>query len=105
MVEQHDAVRLHPRDLAAELGADRAAGAGHEPICPARVGADALEFHVHRLTTEHVLDAHLAHLPRERAAGLQQLEDGGQRAHGDPACTALTHDGARGSRRGPRGSR
>jgi hypothetical protein len=30
VVDEHDPARLDARDLAAELGADRAAGAGHE---------------------------------------------------------------------------
>ncbi len=80
------------RDLAAQLRADRAAGAGHEHGLPRQVGADALELHVHRLAAEHVLDAHLAHLAGERAARLQQLEHGRQRAHRDAARAALAHD-------------
>ena len=74
-------------------------------VSPAEVGADALELHLHRLAAEHVLDAHLAHLARERAARLQQLEHGRQRAHGDAALAALAHDRARASSRAPRGSR
>ena len=92
VVEQHDPVRLDARDLTAQLRADRAPGAGHEHGAPRQIGADALELHVHRLAAEHVLDAHLAHLARERAAGLQQLEHGRQRAHRDRARAALAHD-------------
>ena len=92
VVEQHDPVRLHAGDLAAQLRADRAAGAGHEHGLPGEVGADALELHLHRLAAEHVLDAHLAHLAGERAASLEQLEHGRQRAHGYPARAALAHD-------------
>ena len=70
-------------------------------ICAGQVGADPLQLHVHRLAAEHVLDADLAHLAGERAARLQQLEDGRQRAHGDARAAALAHDPrARGAGRG-----
>ena len=84
MVEQHDPARPHARDLAAQLRADRAARARHEHRLPGQVGAHPVELHLHRLAAEHVLDAHLAHLARDRGApavGLQQLEHGRQRAH------------------------
>ena len=94
VVHQHDLVRLHARDLPAQLGADRAAGARHEHRLPGQVGAHPLQLHLHRLAAEHVLHAHLAHLPRERrrAAALQQLEHGRQRPHRDAAQAALAHD-------------
>ena len=105
VIEQHDPVGLDARDLAAQLRADRAAGAGHEHRLARQVGADALELHVHGLAAEHVLDAHLAHLPGERAARLQQLEHGRQRAHGDRARAALAHDARARASRARRGSR
>ena len=95
VVDEHDLVRLHARDLAAQLRADRAAGARHEHRLARQVGAHPLQLHLHRLAAEHILDAHLAHLPRERAAaaaGLQQLEHGRQRPHRDAPRTALAHD-------------
>ena len=64
VVEQHDLARSDARDLTAQLRADRAAGARHEHGLLGQVGAHAIELHVHRLAAEHVLDAHLAHLPR-----------------------------------------
>ena len=74
-------------------------------ICAGQVGADALELHVHGLAAEHVLDAHLAHLAGERAAGLQQLEDGRQRAHGDRRARGTRARSARAWSRARRGSR
>ena len=101
MVEQHDPVGLDARDLPAQLRADRAAGAGHEHRLPAEIGADALELHLHGLAAEHVLDAHLAHLARQRAPALEQLEHGRQGPHGYRALAALAHDPrARGPRSG-----
>src|SRR5439155_14686478 len=91
VAEQHEPVRLHAGDLAAELRADRAPRAGHEHDLAGEVGAYTLELDVHGLASEHVLDPNLAHLARERPARLQQLEHGRQRAHGDRAGTALAH--------------
>ena len=91
VVEQHQALRRDPRDLAAELRADRAAGAGDEHDLAAQVGAGLLKLHPHRLAAEHVLDADLAQLPgnaQRAAAVLQQLEYGWQRPHRDPALAA-----------------
>ena len=74
------------RDLAAQLRADRAAGAGDHDDLALEVGADAVELHAHGLAPEDVLDLDLAHLAHDMArARLQQLEDGRQRAHRDPA--------------------
>ena len=88
VVEQDQLARAHARDLAAELGADRAAGAGHEHDPPGQVAADAVEVHPHRLAPEHVLDLDLAHLAQQPAAGLQQLEHGRHRAHRHAALPA-----------------
>ena len=80
------------RDLAAELGADRAAGAGDEHGAAAQVGAHAVDLDAHRVAAEHVLDAHLAHLPHQVHAAGQQLEGRRQRAHRDAALAAGGHD-------------
>ncbi len=92
VVEQHEPLGPHARDLAAQLGADRAAGAGdeHDPL--AQVLADALDLHPHRLAPQDVLDLDLAHLPHEPAAGLQQLEHGRHRAHRHAALAAGRDD-------------
>ena len=93
VVDEDQPPRRHARDLAAQLGADRAAGAGDHHDLAAEVGADAVELHAHRLAPEHVLDLHLAHLAHDVArAGLQQLEDRRQRAHRDAALARRAHD-------------
>ena len=78
----------HARDLAAQLGADRAAGAGDEHDPAAQVGAHAVDLHAHRLAAEHVLDLHLAHLAHQVHAAGEQLERRRQRAHRDAALAA-----------------
>ena len=95
VVDEHQAPRADPRDLAAQLAADRAAGAGDEHDLAGQVGADALELHPDRLAAEHVLDADLAQLagdPELPGAVPQQLEHGRRRAHRDPALAARRHD-------------
>ena len=92
VLDEHQPARPHARDLARELGADRAAGAGHEHHAPAQVGAHAVDLHAHRLAAEHVLHAHLAHLAHEVHAAGEQLEGRGQRAHRDAAVAAGGHD-------------
>ncbi len=105
VVDEDHAVRLDAGDLAAELRADRAAGAGHEDDLAGQVGADPLELHVDGLAAEDVLDAHLAHLAGQRAARLEQLEDGRQRPHGNAPLAALADDPRTGRARARRGSR
>ena len=91
VVDEHQPARADARDLAAQLAADRAAGAGHEHDLAGEVCADALELHPHRLAAEDVLDAHLAQLARDlqlARAVPEQLEHGRRRAHGNPALAA-----------------
>ena len=104
MVEQDDPARLHAGDLTRELRADRATGPGDEHRLPREVGADAVELHVHRLAAEHVLHAHLTHLPGDRAVILEQLEHGRKRADGDAPLATLADDAPAGGpgRRGDR---
>ena len=98
VVDEHEPARADARDLAAQLAADRAAGAGHEHDLVGEVGADALELHPHRLAAEHVLDLQLAQLAHDLTpppcAVLQQLEDGRERADRDPARAAGGDDAA-----------
>ena len=92
MVEQDQELRAHAGDLAAQLGADRAAGAGHEDDLVLEVGADAVELHDHRLAAEHVLDPHLAELAGQLHAASQELEDGRQRSDRYVALAASRDD-------------
>ena len=91
VVHQHQSPRAHPRDLAAQLGADRAAGAGDQHDLAGQVGADPLELLADRLAAEHVLDADLAQLagdPQLPGAVAQQLEHGRRGPDRDPARAA-----------------
>ena len=88
VVEDDQELRAHPGDLANQLRADRAAGAGHQDDLLLHVGADPVELHLHRLAAEDVLDLHLAQLPGELHAAAEQLEDRRQRPHGDVALPA-----------------
>ena len=67
VVDEDQPPRRDARDLAAQLGADRAAGAGDHDDLAGEVGADAVELHAHRLAAEDVLDLHLAHLAHDLA--------------------------------------
>ena len=106
VVDEHEPPRRDARDLAAQLGADRAAGAGDHDDLAAEVAADAVELHAHRLAAQDVLDLHLAHLAHDLArAGLQQLEHGRQRAHRDAALARPAAPRARAWCPAPTGSR
>ena len=97
VVDEHQPPRIDPGDLAAQLRADRAAGAGDEHDLAGQVGPDPLELHPHRLAAEDVLDPDLAQLPGDaqltRAVG-QQLEHGRGGADRDPALAAGGDDAA-----------
>ena len=62
VVDQDEPVRAHTGDLAAQLGADRAAGARDQHALAGQIAADELDLHLHRVTAEHVHVAHLAQL-------------------------------------------
>ena len=64
LVDEHDPRRLRARDLAAELGADRAAGAGDEHGLALDVGGDGVDVDLDRLAAEQVLDLDRADLLR-----------------------------------------
>jgi hypothetical protein len=102
-VVDHDQPRwADAGDLAAQLSADRAAGAGDQHAAAGQVAAGRLGLHPHRLAAEHVLDAHVAHLTDELRAVLQQLEHRRHRPDWDAALAARAHhrraQGARGRR-------
>ena len=56
VVGDHEPADLHAHELAAELGADRAARARHEHRAAAHVGADGGRVERHGLAAEDVLD-------------------------------------------------
>ena len=93
VVEQDEPARPHARDLAAQLGADRAARAGDHHAAAGQVAAGRLDLHPDRLAPQHVLHPHLADLADVApAAGLEQLEDRRHRAHAHAALAARAHD-------------
>ena len=93
VVEQDQPARRDARDLAAELRADRAAGAGDEHDLAVEVRADAVELHPHRLAARGCPRPATSRTWRTTVpAGLQQLEDRRQRAHRDAALAARAHD-------------
>ena len=67
VVEQDELARADARDLAAQLGADRAAGARDEHDAAGQVAADAVEVHPHRLAAEDVLHLDRADLAQHGA--------------------------------------
>ena len=93
VVEKHEQARPHARDLARELGSDRASGTGDQHDLVLEVCADAVELHHDGVAPEDVLDAHLAQLAGELDAAAQQLEDGRKRADGNVALAARSDDG------------
>ena len=105
VVEHHQQPRADAGDLAAELGADRAAGAGDEDDAVAQVGADPVQLDHDRVAAEHVLDLDLAQLLVELDAAAQQLEHGRQGADADLALAAGGDDLGRAASPAPRGSR
>ena len=64
VVGEHEQADLHAHELAAELGADRAARAGHEHGAAAHVRADRRGVERHGLAPEDVLDLDGAQLAR-----------------------------------------
>ena len=83
VVDEDQAGRADTRDLPAELGADRPAGAGDEHGVPLEIRRDALEVDLDLLAPEHVLDLHRPDLPCEVQIAGDQLVEARQRLHGD----------------------
>ena len=92
VVEHHQQPRADPGDLAAQLGADRAAGAGHEDDAVLQVGADAIQLDDDRIAPQHVLHLDLAQLFVELHAAAQELEHRRQGADADLALAAGRDD-------------
>jgi hypothetical protein len=88
VLHEHEGTRADTSNLPAQLGADRAPGAGDEHDLVGEVRAHAIDLHAHRLAPEDVLHAHLAHLAHEVHATGEQLEHGGQRADRNAALAA-----------------
>ena len=83
VLDEHQPRRPDARDLAAELGADRAAGAGDEDGLAREVFRDRAHVDLDRLAAEHVLHLDRPDLPREIEVAGDQLVQPGQRLHGD----------------------
>ena len=64
------------QDLTAELGADRAAGPGHQDALSAQVGRDQLQIELRGLSPEQVLDLHLSQVGDMHLAVLETREVG-----------------------------
>ena len=92
VVDDDDALAADARDLAAQLGADRAAGARDQHGLVAAVGGDLLEIDLDLLAAEHVLDLNGADLPGQVDVAHDQLGEAGQRAHRDPLALGHRHD-------------
>ncbi len=102
-LEEHDATRAQRRDLAAQLGADAAAGAGDEDRSAGHQLAHRPGRDVDRLTTQQVLHAHRAHAVDGHGL-VEQLVDGRERpdgrprglAHGDHLAQPIAADAGHG---------
>ena len=92
VVDQDDPLGAERRDLAAELRADRAAGAGDEHGLAGDVGGDRRDVELDGLAPEDVLDLDLAELAREVEVAGDQLVDARQRLHGDAGVAAGVDD-------------
>ena len=90
-------------DLAAELRADRAAGAGDEHGRAGDVGGDRGDVELDGLASEHVLDLHLAQLAGEVEVAGDQLVDARQGLHRDAGVAAGVDDAAGAPRPAPEG--
>jgi hypothetical protein len=88
VVDHHQQLGRDARDLAAQLGPDRPARAGHQHHPPRQVRADPVDLDAHRLAPEHVLHLHLAHLAHQVQAAGQQFEGGRQHPDRDGALAA-----------------
>ena len=74
VVDEDQPRRPHARDLAAELGADGAAGPRDEDGVTREVGADLAHVDLDLLAAEHVLDLHRPDLRELHVAGDQLVE-------------------------------
>ena len=68
-LEQHQAARRQLHDLAAQLRADRTAGAGHQDRFAAHAGAQQRRVGRHRVAAEQIVHVDVAHFFEARLAG------------------------------------
>ena len=92
LVDEDQPPAADVRDLAAELGADRAAGAGDQHRLVGQIRRDRFEVDLDRLAAEHVLDLHRPDLAGEIEIARDQLVDAGQRLHGHAGLSCDVHD-------------
>jgi hypothetical protein len=83
LVDEHDPLRLGARELAAELGADRAPGTGDEDGLARDVRRDRAHVDLDRLAAEQVLHLDRPDLVGEVEIAGDQLVQARQRLHGD----------------------
>ena len=92
LVDEHEPARAEPCELAAQLRADRAAGAGDHDDAILHVRRHELEIDHDLLAPEHVLDLHRTDLAREVEIARDQLVQARQRLHRDALRAAALDD-------------
>ena len=90
VVHEDEPGRAHARDLAAELRADRSAGAGDEHDLAREIAGDRLEVGLDGLAPEEVLDLDGPELAREVEVAGDQLVQARQRLHRHALVTRAT---------------
>ena len=88
-VEHHQLGGLEAVDLAAQLGADRAAGAGHQHPTPGEIAGDRGDVGVELVATEHVGEVDVAEVA-DADVVVKQLGGSRQHLHGE-ACPHGRH--------------
>ncbi len=81
VVHENEPRGAHARDLAAELGADGAACAGHENDLPGEIARDRLQIRVNGLAPEQILHLDRPDLAGEIEVSGDELVQGRQRVH------------------------
>ncbi len=99
MAEDDQFGRPAADDLAAQLGADGAARAGHQHAPAADQRGDLLRVGMHRLAAQQVFDLHVAQLA-DAGRAAQQLIHAGDDAGAHAGLLADVHDLADGRTRG-----
>ena len=90
---EHDQLgRVEPRDLAAQLGADRAAGAGDQHPLAGEVRRDRPQVGVDHVAPEQVGDVDVADVGDRGTAGLEQLAGSRQHLDVEPALRRSAAD-------------